>query len=333
MDTTFVVMTDTHFAAPGTGEDECYWNRVLLSRSSAIADSLVSTVKSLSPDFIIHCGDFTDASDMGSFCFGKEVMDRMERPYFIVLGNHDTWTEGIRRSIAPLFEHGPGDRFYYTRRLGGIRFVFLDCAYWIRKNGVESEGLDWDLYEKGIYADIGPTHDELAWLQKELDLDHKTPTVIISHVPMHTKPTFSIGTLPHGKTPDGDRTKWNPAPWTEFVDGDIRLTRRFFIHDEAVKNMIDNVPNVIAVFAGHQHFADITRDRNTVHCLTGSLYEYPFEVRLVRVCNDVLSISTVELDNPVFKRDSLVAEWKNQWVAGNDTDRDFRMTIEVSTVP
>lgn len=333
MDTRFVVMTDTHFTAPGTGKDECYWNRVLRSRSSEIADSLVSTVKSLSPDFIIHCGDFTDASDMASFRFGKKVMDRMGSPYFMVLGNHDTWTEGIRESIAPLFEHGPGARFYYTRRLGGIRFLFLDCAYWIRKDGVESEGLDWDLYEKGIYADIGPTYDQLVWLERELDLDQKTPTVIVTHAPMHTKPTFSIGTLPEGKIPEGDPAKWNPAPRTEFVDGDIRVAGNFFIHDEAVKDMVDHAPNVMAVFAGHQHFADITRDRNTVHCLTGSLVEYPFEMRLVRVCDGVLSISPIELDAPRFKRDSLIVEWGNQWVAGIDTDRHFSMTIDLSAAP
>ncbi len=63
MDATFVVMTDTHFAAPGTGKDGAWWNKEITSQSASIAESLVSTVKDLNPDFIIHCGDFTDASD------------------------------------------------------------------------------------------------------------------------------------------------------------------------------------------------------------------------------------------------------------------------------
>ena len=75
--------------------------------------------------------------------------------------------------------------------------------------------------------------------------------------------------------------------------------------------------------------------RMSWRCLpdTGSLVEYPFEMRLVRVCDGVLSISPIELDAPRFKRDSLIVEWGNQWVAGIDTDRHFSMTIDLSAAP
>ena len=63
MDTRFVILTDTHFAPPGRGVDGQWWNRTLVSRSAEISEALITTVKKLSPDFIIHCGDFTHFGD------------------------------------------------------------------------------------------------------------------------------------------------------------------------------------------------------------------------------------------------------------------------------
>lgn len=327
MDTSFVVMSDTHFTAGGTTEDGYWWNRMITSQSPDIADSIVSTVRTLAPDCVIHCGDFTNVSDLESFRFGKDVMDQLGCPYYIVLGNHDTYVEGNRRAIAPLFDRSADGKFYYTRQLAGLRFVFLDCAYWIRKDGTEGEHLDFDLHKKNLYAGIGPSREELAWLERELMTHQEIPTVIVCHPPLHAKPTYAIGSLPGGKPVEGDAAHWDLAPERRFTNGNACITKKYCVHDRPLRTLIAGSPNVVAVFAGHWHILDITRDQGVLHCQTGALVEYPFDIRLVRIRGQRLSITTVGLDSPKFKQDSLVPEWNNQWVAGSDGDRECSMTI------
>ena len=254
-------------------------------------------------------------------------MDQLGCPYYIVLGNHDTWAEGSRRAIAHLFDHAADGKFYYTRQLAALRFVFLDCAYWIKKDGTEWEYLDFDLYREELYAGIGPSRAELEWLERELSTHRDLPTVIVCHVPLHAKATYAIGSLPGGETPEGDATKWDLAPERNIVNGDVCITKKYCVHDSALRTLIAGSPNVVAVFAGHWHIVDITRDQGVLHCQAGALVEYPFEIRFVRVRGDRLSITTVGLDNPKFRRYSLVSEWNNEWVAGNDGDRECSITI------
>ena len=148
MTASFLVIADTHFCAPGTAENMTWWNRMLKEQSPAIAESLISTVRELGPDFVIHCGDLTDNGTLASFYSAKEIMDRMSCPYYVTLGNHDTFQAGTREAIAGMFETADG-KFYYAHDLGGLRFVFLDCAYWIRRDGQEDEHIDWNFYRSG----------------------------------------------------------------------------------------------------------------------------------------------------------------------------------------
>ena len=332
MDSTFVVMTDTHFVAPGNAVDECYWNRMFPSKSTAIGESLVSTVTALAPDFVIHCGDLTNSSDLESFHFAKTIMDRLPCPYYWVPGNHDTWSSGVREAMAPLFEFSAGGKFYYTRELAGIRFIFLDCAYWIKRDGTECEDLDFELHKQKVYAGIGPTQAELHWLERELAADRETPTIIVNHTPLHAKPTYAIGTLPGAHAPEVDLANWDPAPEKQFGDGDTTITKKYCVHGPTIRQMLADAPNIVATFAGHWHFNDITCDDNgVVHCQGASLIEYPFEFRLVKIRGDQMSISTVGLDNSQFEQESLVPEWRNDWVAGKDGDRSWTGRIDQLT--
>jgi 3',5'-cyclic AMP phosphodiesterase CpdA len=95
----FVVLTDTHVSAPGKGVDGTWWNKVLGSQSQRIAESIIETITALSPDFIIHCGDFTEDSTMDSYHFGLEVMQQMGCPWYVVPGNHDTWATEVRSAF------------------------------------------------------------------------------------------------------------------------------------------------------------------------------------------------------------------------------------------
>ena len=311
LQTSFLVMTDTHFLPPGTGEDMTWWNRMLKARGAEIADCLRDTVKELTPDFIVHCGDFTDDGELKSFRFGKSILDACGCPYYITLGNHDTWLPGTRGNISRLFGNRDG-KFYYARDLGGMRFVFLDCAYWITREGREHRYIDWDFSEKGGYLGIGPTREELDWLERELRRGR--PSVVVTHAPIFSKPTYPVGSLPMGEPVRDARTSCTR------LGGDC-------IHRDELLRIITQAPSVKAVFAGHWHITDVAFHEGVAHCQTGAMIEYPFEMRLVRSDGRRLSISTVGLNDPSFAEDSLLAELRNEWVAGDEDSRQLSLEL------
>ncbi len=313
MDTRFVILTDTHFAPPGRGVDGQWWNRTLVSRSAEISEALISTVKKLSPDFIIHCGDFTHFGDLESFQFGVDIMDRMSCPYNIILGNHDAEHIGIRKSIASIIENERG-KFFYAREIAGLRFVFLDGANWITQDGIETEYLDSEIDNAGRYLGIGPTREGLDWLKQELAQNQDIPTIIITHAPIHAKPTYPLSTLQRGKP-----VKMHPCPYHHFAT--------YGAKHESLRDLIAQHTNVVALFAGHWHIASLHSYQGVLHCQTGSLMEYPFEFRLLEKDHDLLNLSTIGLNDTQFKNDSFISEWNNQWVAGQPDDRKWNIAL------
>ncbi len=307
IDARFVIMTDTHFSPPGKGQDSRWWNRTLGSRSAEIGEALISTVKNLSPDYIIHCGDFTHPGDVESFQFGVDIMDRMACPYYIILGNHDAQTEGIRKSITTLIENENGN-LYYSRDLAGLRFIFLDSANWITKDGKAYDYQETTIVREEDYSGIGPSQDVLDWLKNELTENQDQPTIIVTHAPIHSKPTYPVETLQTGK-PINDY----PTPYHHFAS--------YSVHEESLRRMISQHTNIIAVFCGHWHISDITGMGGAIHCQTGALIEYPFEMRLMERDRNQLILSTIGLNDQKFKNESFIPEWNNQWVAGQPDDR------------
>ena len=77
------------------------------------------------------------------------------------------------------------------------------------------------------------------------------------------------------------------------------------------------------VFAGHWHIFDAVENDGIWHCQTGSLIEYPFEMRLCTIGNGGLSISTVGINNPELSSKSVIPEYGNEWVSGMDRDREL----------
>ena len=313
MKSSFVVMADTHFAAPGTGEDGKWWNKTLKSWSPEIADAIVNKIREVSPDFVIHCGDFTDAGDIESFKFGKSVMDRLPCPYYITLGNHDTYHQTTWESITQLFENSDRE-FYYYRDLLGIRFFFLNSAYWITKDGKEFEFMDWDIFKKGEYSGIGLSQEELQWLRRELKSSDSMPKIIVTHPPIFSKPTYPVGSLPGGKP-----VKEHPSPYSHFMPD--------CVYRKELLGIIACASNVKAVFTGHWHIFDTTFKEGVFHCQTGSLIEFPFEMRLVEVDNRSFSMTTIGLNDKRFQEASLVEEWQNKWIAGEHDDRELNIDL------
>jgi len=232
-------------------------------------------------------------------------------PWYVVLGNHDTWEPGVRTALAAHY-HLPGEGCFYARDLAGLRFIFLDLVYWITDWGETLPYLDHELHDRGQISGMGPSQDELVWLEHELAAADR-PVVLVSHPPLGYKPAYPMPTLPYG-TPA-------PQPQTSVVDlmGDV-------VHRGALRSLICRHPQVKAAFAGHWHICDMVREDGVAFCQTASLREYPFEFRVVDVSEEQLDVSTHGLDER-FQRDSYVEAWGNRWVAGAEEDRTFRVRL------
>ena len=318
MSTRFVVISDTHFLAPGhRAVGKTWWNRVLEARCDEISAALIETVRRLEPAFVIHCGDFTGHADLVNYEFGLQVMSQLGCPWYAVLGNHDTWFPGVRAALASRYDL-PGEHCFYARDLAGLRFLFLDVAYWTSVHGDTTLYLDKELYDRHEISGMGPSQEELAWLEQELAAADR-PVVLVSHAPLGYKPGYPITTLPYGEP--------SRQPLTSVAElmGDV-------LYRSAMRELIRRHPQVKLAFAGHWHLADTIREDGVTFCQTGALREYPFEFRVVEISDEGLHVSTLGLGD-CFREESYIEEWGNRWVAGIEEDRSFHVDLSDHLLP
>jgi predicted phosphohydrolase len=312
-DARFVVISDTHFYAPGNGKDGQWWHRTLHSRPEQVAEALIQSVVPLKPDFVIHCGDLTGLCEMDNFHFAKRAMDRLGCPWYVVPGNHDTWYPGVRAAFSKLYDL-EDERCYYNRLINNIHFLFLDTCYWAAADGTVSPYLDKDKCDSGQIAGLYVSKDQLVWLVEQLEEypDHKA--ILISHAPVRYKPFY-----PATKFWDGTPTQDGRLDLAEVIDGVVNI--------DEVRHVIDQHSNIIAMFNGHWHINDINIRNGVVYCQTASLREWPFEFRLVEVSNRTVSISTHGLNDSDLREDSYLDALGNDWIAGEPEGRSYTFKI------
>ena len=98
----FLLVTDTHVDVRPDVQNETWWNTILSSWSTEILSTFVKDANAISPDFVVHCGDLTNASDEKSFRTAVELLSELKCPWYLVPGNHDTWEPNTRRLAAKL---------------------------------------------------------------------------------------------------------------------------------------------------------------------------------------------------------------------------------------
>lgn len=128
----------------------------LLSDSHANYEDLESTVRkvnALDSDFVVHLGDMTDLGLAVEYDGFISVMSRLQKPWFTVIGNHDTVGNGkniYRRIFGP---------FNSSFDLGGFRFILFN------NNKL-------DFYREGI---------DLDWLLGRVE-ESPFPVILFQHV-------------------------------------------------------------------------------------------------------------------------------------------------------
>jgi uncharacterized protein YbbC (DUF1343 family)/outer membrane protein assembly factor BamB/predicted phosphodiesterase len=145
----FAFVTDTHIGSNNAEED--------LERT--VADINVQS----DINFVVITGDITEMGTDKELALAKEILDKIEIPYYIIPGNHDTgWSESGGVS--------------FIREFGADKFVF------------EHEGFKIIGCASGPYVRMSDGHiprDAIIWLEKVLQETPKVqPIIFLNHYPI-----------------------------------------------------------------------------------------------------------------------------------------------------
>lgn len=294
----FAIITDSHVDVREERSDGYWWHKSLYPRSVEILQAAVREINARGPDFVVHCGDLTNASDEASFRAGAGIMNGLEMPWYFVPGNHDTYERGARRLAADLCGLDDG-RFYRVERVGNWRLLFLDSCYWRCKDGVIREQ-----FLPDQYVNIAAPEAELAWVRSEFEQDGGTPTLCFTHAVMAVRKAYDVSRMPGGK-----EVEKSPVQLKQSV-GCVELGE-----------LLGNQRCVKAVFYGHGGWHDCILREGTLFCQTAELVQYPVEMRWVEVFPDRIETEVFGLPNEDFAQQSYVKEWGNDWSAGREVDR------------
>nr|NQU94157.1 metallophosphoesterase [Bacteroidota bacterium] len=132
----------------------------LISDSHTSYNSLAESINHINLDegvlFVIHGGDMTDGGMIAEYTIFYQIMEKLKRPSFTVIGNHDCLANG---------------RVIYNEQYGpeNYAFIFKNCKFIFFNNVV------WELnYEE----------PDWNWLIKELEDSHSyDKTFVIAHIP------------------------------------------------------------------------------------------------------------------------------------------------------
>ena len=152
----FAVVADTHYDLDGQTSP----NGMMYEDSVQLVKSMVEELNSDSSlSFVIVNGDMTNKGTEDDFIGFASEMDKLNIPWYPVLGNHDKTFEDWQT----WYENSMGrTESYYAFSSAGYRLIIMDSAVVDQVQG--------DLDEI-----------QLAWLQGELDEYAEIPTLIFMH--------------------------------------------------------------------------------------------------------------------------------------------------------
>ncbi|MFC1453300.1 metallophosphoesterase family protein [Verrucomicrobiota bacterium] len=284
----FIVITDTHIDDPTPNGDSEWWNRVLLRQAgSTIADAWVNEIRRRSPDFVLHCGDVTNDGQTASARRARGILDRLDCPCVVALGNHDTTRDpATRKTVCDVFGYPNGCSPWATD-LSGIRVIVFPFA---------------------LDLSVADTESHLVWLEDELRGSDTVPAIFLTHAPLDLDLQDRDGSPPRCRPEHETVAEHLPA---------YLMPGR-----ERILSLLGKRRNVIGVFTGHTHTSDLTFPRGLLHCVTPSMIEYPFALREVVIRGNRVEVTTV-VPEPSFAAQSLLPERNNTWVEGDATTQRF----------
>ncbi|WP_321909039.1 MULTISPECIES: phosphodiesterase [unclassified Paraburkholderia] len=152
-------ISDLHIKPPGA----------LAYRRVDTAASLARTIARLNaltprPDAVLMTGDLVDQGSLEEYRHLKTLLDTLEIPYWLLIGNHDA--RGPLREVfpdRPELREG-GEFVQYAVDLGALRVIALDSMQPGQSAGTLCEA-------------------RLAWLEQQLEAARGKPVVVALHHP------------------------------------------------------------------------------------------------------------------------------------------------------
>lgn len=140
------------------GKDE--FKIALISDSHIFYNGLADMINLINQDedvlFVIHGGDLSDGGMLKEFEIFHDLMNKLKKPYFTVIGNHDCLVNG--RSI-------------YNEMFGeeNYSFVFKNCKF---------------IFFNDIVWELNFEEPDFLWLQDQLENSEEYSKVfVIAHIP------------------------------------------------------------------------------------------------------------------------------------------------------
>ena len=278
------LLSDLHLGHSGTG---CWHNRLMFEQAETISRACIAQLNAQAPDVVFALGDITAYSQPGQLPLAYEVLSTLSAPWYVLPGNHD---RGIVRDGQFDAVFGPHAAPAYLR-LGGLGFACL------------REDVPMDIHDDVCYP---PSE---TWTQHVLEGiagDNPQTLLVLSHFPMQSEQAWAE--QQHGKEAG---QMLNGAALFERIahslrPGSLASERR------------------ILQLCGHEHWHHVTQGHSYVQCVTGSLIEYPLEVRIVTLDEDTLRITTLGTPVEAIATESLAtSEAPAAWVRGRLQDREY----------
>lgn len=150
-DMTFALLTDTHIS----------------KNNKAPAQALIEVIKEVNAneaiEFVLVTGDISEEGDFVSLTAAKELLDQLNKPYYVIPGNHETkWTESGMIDFGKIFGY---ERFKFQHK--GVLFLGFNTGPLIRM------------------ADGHVAPQDITWLNDELSKAAKNqPVFLVTHYPL-----------------------------------------------------------------------------------------------------------------------------------------------------
>lgn len=128
---------------------------------SPVFERIVYEIRLISPDFVVHTGDWSKSFSKNNLENFLKIMNKAEVPYYLTIGNHDVkgnwndWTSVYKKLVKkPL---------YYSFKYQNSTFIILCC--YIEKNG------------KTVWHKIGKR--QFLWLKRTLQKSKNSDHIFI----------------------------------------------------------------------------------------------------------------------------------------------------------
>ncbi len=242
----FAQISDIHISSLGDHHE------MLSGRAPEIFAGIVTELNQMNDlDFVLITGDLFDTAEQWEFDQFQQVIRNLEKPYYILPGNHDRRPLDVREGLTRL----DFARHFNPQLSARPASPEVQVGYWstevhpeVQLIGLDSiRDEDWG----GIIDDL-----QLAWLLGEL-ADHPDKLIIVGvHHPLHALHSID-----------------NDPAWQNFVcdNGPEMLA------------LLDDYPQVKMVLTAHHHLTKVDKFGQRWHFANPALVIYPCAYRTFRL--------------------------------------------------